>query len=729
MKKRLYTASAVLLIVCMLLGCGDGAAKDAPIQQVKTGETISSASKWINSSIDGAIDATTPVSLKDDFYTAVNRDWLLNQTEFDQNRGSSAFANADKVLRERKLAIVRGGNDSEAGENPADIPEAQLKHNEELLVKFGALASDWDGRNEIGIEPIRPYIEAIDGIASMADMTDYLMNKDGTNLSFLFPVKISVGTTFTDHDVNTVIIDITDQYTLDSADSYTDISDAGKLKMQVSNASVRLLLGRLGYSNAKINGIIRDCYRFETRLAKAGKLVSSATDVESYLTETDNRYDFEGLREIQGDFPLTEILAHYGYDIAESYSITYPKFLASVGILYNARYLDEIKAYYMVHTAADCMPLVDRDTFDRLQEMTGTISENTQESQTEAPDPYAEMDGDLSGEDKETAILLDSFIAEYLSEPLDQVYIARYCSAEQKTALKELITRIVAYYSEMLYSEDWLSGTAREKAVEKLQNMTVRAVYPDTFTDYTGLDISTLTNLADAVAAINAFHMTQRVEKINTPKERNEWDMKELSTTWANAMYQPADNSINILAGIMADDFMFNVDDSYEETLSKIGMIVGHEITHGFDTSGYLFDKDGYYQSWWTPEDLQAFQLRASKLSNFYSGIIPYPGATGYNGDNVKSEAIADMGGVKCMLGIAEGIEGFDHELFFKTYATMWRIKDTYAVESALADDVHPLNFLRVNVTLQQFEKFNEIYGIKPGDGMYLAPENRVAVW
>ncbi|MDD4075747.1 MAG: M13 family metallopeptidase [Eubacteriales bacterium] len=540
---------------------------------------------------------------------------------------------------------------------------------------------------------------------------------------------MSVGTTFTNHDVNTVIIDVTDQYTLDSANSYTDISDAGKLKMQVSNTSVRLLLSKLGYSDAKINGIIRDCYRFETRLAKASQLVSSATDVESYLAETDNRCSFSELQALQGDFPLTEILAHYGYDIAESYSLTYPKFLASVGILYNARYLDEIKAYYMVHTLQDCMPLVDRDTFDRLQEMTNEISENTKESETEAPDPYAETKGELSGEDKETAILLDNFIGKYLSEPLDQVYIARHCTAEQKAALKDLIARIVTYYSEMLYAEDWLSEAAREKAVDKLSNMTVRAVYPDTFTDYSGLTINASETLVDAVAAINAFHMTQRVEKINTKKERNEWDMKALSTTQPNAMYQPSDNSINILTGIMADGFMFNVDDRYEETLAKIGMIVGHEITHGFDTSGYRFDKDGYYQSWWTPDDLQAFQLRASKLSNYYSGIIPYPGATGYSGDIVKGEAIADMGGVKCMLGIAEGVPGFDYELFFKTYAMMWRMKDTYAIESALSSDEHPLNFLRVNATLQQFEKFYETYDIKPGDGMYLAPDNRVAVW
>lgn len=729
MKKRLSSILAVLLIVCMLMGCSGGVEQDAAVKQVKTGETISPESKWINSTIDGAIDENTPTNAKDDFYTAVNRDWLLEQTGSAETMNINVLTSADEVLRQRKLAIVRGGGDSETGENPAEIPEPQLKHDEELLVKFGALASDWEARNSNGVEPIRPYIEAIDSIASIEDMTDYILNKNGTNLSFLFPVKISVGSTFTDHDVNTVIIDVADKYTLNTPEDYTDISDAGKLYMQVSNTSVRLLLSRLGYSEAKIDAIIRDCYRFEMRLAKAGKLVSAATDIESYLAETDNRYSYSQLAELQGDFPLTQILTNYGYDISDSYSVTYPQFVSSVGILYNARYLDELKAYYMVHTLNDCMPLVDRDTFERLQQMKNMISENTAKSEKETPVPYADTGETLSGEEKEAAILLDHFIGVYLCEPLDQVYIARHCSAEQKTALKELIARIVAYYSDMIYAEDWLSETAREKAVEKLEHMTIRVVYPESFTDYSDLDISASGNLVDAVAAINAFMMTQRVEKINTPKERDEWDMNALPTTLANAIYQPTDNSINIFAGILADGYLFDADGSYEENLAKIGMIVGHEITHGFDTKGYLFDKDGYYQSWWTADDLQAFQIRASQLANYYYGIIPYPGATGYNGDNVKGEAIADMGGVKCMLGIAEGIPDFDYELFFKTNAMMWRAKNDYVTETALSSDVHPLNFLRVNATLQQFEKFHETFDIKPGDGMYLAPENRVAVW
>ena len=728
MRKHLSLILAITLAASMLSGCG-GSDTKAEAKQVKTGETISSSSKWINSDIEGAIDEGTAVSLKDDFYTAVNRDWLLSQTATEDEPCINFFMHDEDVLRERKLAIVKGSVDSEAGENPAGIPEAQLRHDERLLAEFTALASNWEERNEKGTEPIRPYIEAIDSISSIDELTDYIMNKDGMNLSFLLPVSVKVGSTFTNHDVNTVIIGTEVKLTLDSADSYTNISDAGKVRMQSSDASVKLLLGRLGYSGARISQIIRDCYRFEARLAKAGTLVSSATDISSYLAETDNRYELSQLKEIQGDFPLTDILANYGYDTAESYSVTYPKYVSSIGILYNDRYLDELKAYYMVHTLNDCMALLDRDAFDVLQELSSAVSESADQSSDQPPDPYAENNGVKTEAEKEAAILLDNFIKEYLNEPLDQIYIARYCTAQQKAELEALIGDIVDYYRDMLYAEEWLSTGAREKAVEKLEHITVRALYPDSFNDYSALDLSGSDDLVAAVAAINAFAMTQGVEKINTPVDRNAWDLKAMPTTFANAAYMSTDNSINIFAGIIADGSLFDVDDSYEEVLAKIGMIVGHEITHGFDTNGYRFDKDGYYQSWWTTEDIQAFQLRASRLAKFYSGIIPYPGATGYNGENVQGEAIADMGGLKCMLGIAEDIPGFDYELFFRTYAQLWRTKNTYSTEAALSENEHPLNFLRANTVLQQFDKFYETFEINPGDGMYLAPEDRVAVW
>ena len=174
----------------------------------------------------------------------------------------------------------------------------------------------------------------------------------------------------------------------------------------------------------------------------------------------------------------------------------------------------------------------------------------------------------------------------------------------------------------------------------------------------------------------------------------------------------------------------YNENASREENLGGIGVVIGHEISHAFDTSGSQFDKDGALKNWWTDADRAAFNDLAAKLIAYYDGIVPYEGADNYNGTQVQTEAIADMGGLKCMLAIAADDPDFDYDLFFRSFAAIWREQCTAENELQLAQlDTHPLAFLRVNVTVQQFDEFYETYDIQPGDGMYLAPEERIAVW
>ena len=174
---------------------------------------------------------------------------------------------------------------------------------------------------------------------------------------------------------------------------------------------------------------------------------------------------------------------------------------------------------------------------------------------------------------------------------------------------------------------------------------------------------------------------------------------------------------------------MYNEDMRYEQMLGGIGTIIGHEISHAFDIDGAQFDKDGAIANWWTDEDYAAFQSRAAKLAAWYDGFIPAEGIT-YSGKQVQSEAIADMGGMKCMLAIAAQREDFDYDAFFRQYATVWRMQGLYPyLVTLIAKDTHPMRYMRINATLAQFDEFVDFYGVQPGDGMYIAPEDRVAVW
>ena len=229
----------------------------------------------------------------------------------------------------------------------------------------------------------------------------------------------------------------------------------------------------------------------------------------------------------------------------------------------------------------------------------------------------------------------------------------------------------------------------------------------------------------EAVAAIADFERLRDVKLVNTKVDRSKWlaDPQEV-----NAYYSPSDNSINIPAGILGGAF-YSPKGGEEELLGGIGMVIGHEITHAFDTNGSQFDENGNFVNWWTEADRKAFDKRSKKISDYFSTLEVMPGVKA-DGELVLSEAIADLGGLSCVTAIGRGVPGFDFSKFFKAYARLWRNRKTKeAEEQRIKEDVHPLSYLRTNVNVQQIPEFYTAFGVKPGDGMYLAPEERVALW
>ena len=199
-----------------------------------------------------------------------------------------------------------------------------------------------------------------------------------------------------------------------------------------------------------------------------------------------------------------------------------------------------------------------------------------------------------------------------------------------------------------------------------------------------------------------------------------------LSTNTFNCAYSPAQNVIYI-CGAYARGDIYNAEMSDEDLYARLGMVIGHEISHAFDSTGAQYDKDGTMKQWWTDEDWAAFQERNEKLSAYYINIHPWEGQDFV--DNKTGEACADMGGIKCMLRLAAKKDGFDYDKFFRSFADMWLLKDSLVMEYQNLSDEHPMNYLRVNCTLQQFDEFLDFYGIEEGDKMYLAPEDRVNIW
>ena len=201
------------------------------------------------------------------------------------------------------------------------------------------------------------------------------------------------------------------------------------------------------------------------------------------------------------------------------------------------------------------------------------------------------------------------------------------------------------------------------------------------------------------------------------------------SVDTVNAFYVPAKNSFMVCHGICSS-FIDDSNLSKETLYGLLGITIGHEISHGFDSTGSLYDKDGTKQEWWSPKDRESFNEKVDKLTHFYDTKLRCFNDVPNNGKNVSGEVIADMGGVRVMTNLAEKEPGFDFDKFYSSYSSAFGF--TFAewiARNVVANEAHPLPHLRLNVTLAQFERFRKTYDIKPTDGMYIAPEDVVAIW
>jgi len=221
--------------------------------------------------------------------------------------------------------------------------------------------------------------------------------------------------------------------------------------------------------------------------------------------------------------------------------------------------------------------------------------------------------------------------------------------------------------------------------------------------------------------------MREALNRIGTKQNRSEWDYSEVYEV--NSNYDPQDNSINIFPGILGGAF-YREDMTREEMLAGIGMVIGHEISHAFDSQGSQFDATGAMADWWTEADKKAFDEKVNKLIAYYDNIKVNDLCGNCDGEFLSAEAIADLASIKCMLSIAKEDPNFDYDKFFRTYAGVWlRVMTPENELWRMTQDNHPLSYLRVNLTVAQFDEFIKTYGITPSDGMYIAPADRITVW
>jgi predicted metalloendopeptidase len=322
-----------------------------------------------------------------------------------------------------------------------------------------------------------------------------------------------------------------------------------------------------------------------------------------------------------------------------------------------------------------------------------------------------------------------------LGDPVGKIYVEKFFPAESKKRMEELVGNLRVALNESIKNLDWMSEETKVKAQEKLAAINLKVGYPNVWVDYSSVDIQA-NNYIQNTWNCSAFSYQRNLDKIGKPVDREEWGMTPQTI---NAYYSPNMNEIVFPAAILqAPFFDANADDAVN--YGAIGVVIGHEMTHGFDDQGRLYDKDGNLNDWWNEEDAKNFKEKTQILVEQYNNYIELD-SLHVNGKLTLGENIADNGGLFIAYaalqksyeknGKAEDIDGLtSDQRYFISYGQLWRqhIRPKTLMRH-LQEDVHSPGDARVNAGVANVPKWYEAFDVKENDANYIAPENRAKIW
>lgn len=392
-----------------------------------------------------------------------------------------------------------------------------------------------------------------------------------------------------------------------------------------------------------------------------------------------------------------------------------PEPLKEVAKILNNSDLDAQKAYLQWKVIDATAPYLSDDFVAENFEFNGKILSGVKEMKPRWKRAVAAVDGAMG-------------------EAVGQMYVEKYFPAAAKERMVKLVGNLQKALGERIQALDWMSEETKNKALEKLSAIYVKVGYPDKWRDYSGLNVQNDSYWAN-IQRSNVFDFDYMLTKAGKPVDKTEWLMTPQTV---NAYYNPSTNEICFPAGILQYPFFdMKADDAFN--YGAIGVVIGHEMTHGFDDQGRQYDKDGNLKDWWTAEDSENFEERAKVLVDCFNQIEVLPGLHA-NGELTLGENIADHGGLQISFQAFHNatkdqplgeIDGFTPEQrFYLAYANVWagNIRDEQ-IRFLTQMDVHSLGRWRVNAALPHIGGWYEAFGIQENDPMYLEPEKRASIW
>ena len=635
-----------------------------------------------------------------DFYHYADGQWLKNNPIPPDKSRWAAFSE----LAERNWYLIQGIlEDASAG--AATLP----KHSPRREVgDFYESVMDTNRIEQLGLSPIANDLKRIDGINSAADLFSLVADFHQRGVGGMF--EAGFGPDSKQSSIYAIELE-QGGLSLPDRDYYLKANFAGKLKQYREHMTRMFTLLGDDPATAATNAEI--VISLETELARA-----SRTRVE--LRDPDKNYNKFSGAEFTSTTP--ELLwnvyfAERNIDPPAYEIIGQPEFFKALNDLVQSRPMSDWKVYlrwHLVHASAPYLASAfEQENFNFF----GRVLSGTPQQEPRW---------------KQAAHILDGNIG----EALGQLYVEKYFTAEARARMDALVQNLKSVFHDRLEKVTWMTDATKAKALAKFARFTQKIGYPAQFRDYSAIEIRR-DDLLGNIQRSALFESRRRIARIGKPVDRTEWGM---TPETVNAYFNPEQNEIVFPAGILQPPF-FDVTKDDAVNYGAIGVVIGHEMTHGYDDEGRKFDADGNLNDWWTEADAKAFETRAQHVVDEYNSFEALPG-THVNGQLTLGENLADLGGVHIAYDALERllakepskrklIDSFTPEQrFFIAFAQIWRtnIRDAEA-QRLLTVDPHSPGQFRAYGPLLNVDQFYEAFNIKPGSPMWLPPEKRAVIW
>lgn len=579
---------------------------------------------------------------------------------------------------------------------------------EQKIGDLYSMALDSTRLNAEGAQPLMKDLEAIRAIRTREDFIA-LCNREHDNLFFSLFISAD------EKDSKNNIVNVYQSgLSLPNKDYYTSEDPQSQAVVAAMKKYMARNLTLVGYSEEEAEAKVNRAWEIETELAASHYSNEMLRDVEANY----HKMTVAELTELCGGFDWDGYLKGNRYDRTTELNVCQPEPVAKGCELLMSLPLEDLKTVYEIGWITSSADILSDDfsdaRFELNQVMTGVQQKLPRWKKAQ------------------------SIVNNIMSDAVGQIFVKKYFSKAAKKEMLELVGNLQASLGDRIKAQEWMCDSTKAKALDKLAAFTVKVGYPDKWDDLTPLKIDSSLSLYDNIRAASKFYWDlEYSKKYNKPVDPDEWFM---SPQTVNAYYNPTTNEICFPAGFLQPP-LFDINADAAANYGSIGVVIGHEMTHGFDDQGRLYTKEGNMEDWWAESDAEGFKKACDGMISFFDTLWVIPDQLKANGTLTLGENIADHGGLNIAYnafqkwqdrhGKLADDNGFTPEQrFFLSYANLWASVSSPEILSYLTMmDVHSVARLRVNGALAQCGFWYEAFGIGPDDKMYVAPEDRVNVW